>query len=62
MTTETNLVLFSISTPPVLDSINELNLSPDDIRILIEKNPKLSTIQIFKATKEEKFLGQNDFQ
>ncbi|RLD83446.1 MAG: hypothetical protein DRJ10_03470 [Bacteroidetes bacterium] len=46
----------------VLDSINELNLSPDDIRSIIEKHPNLSTIQIFKATKEGKFLGQNDFQ
>ena len=45
----------------VLDSVNELNLSPNDISSLIEKNPDLSTIQIFKATKEGKFLGQNDF-
>ncbi len=45
----------------VLDSVNELNLAPDDIRQMIEKHPKLSTIQLFKATKEGKFLGKSDF-
>ncbi len=45
----------------VLDSVNELNLSPDDIRRLQERSPNTSTIQIFKATKEGKFLGQNDY-
>ena len=43
------------------DSVNEMNLSPDDIRKLQENYPELSTIQIFKATKEGNFLGQSDF-
>ena len=45
----------------VLDSVNELNISPDDLRLLTKKYPQLSTVQIFKATKEGKFLGQNDY-
>jgi predicted ATP-dependent serine protease len=45
----------------VLDSVNELHLTPDDIRKMTEKHPKLSTVQIFKATKEGKFLGVSDF-
>jgi DNA replication protein DnaC len=46
----------------VFDSVNELNLLPNDIRAIIARFPKLSTVQIFKATKDGKFLGQNDFQ
>ncbi len=46
----------------VLDSVNELGLSPDDIRRFQKKHPKISTIQIFKVTKEGKFMGANDFQ
>jgi hypothetical protein len=45
----------------VLDSVNELHLTPDDIRRMVEKHPNLSTVQIFKATKEGKFLGVSDF-
>jgi len=45
----------------VIDSVNEMNMSPDDIRNIQETYPKLSTWQIFKATKDGKFLGQSDF-
>ena len=45
----------------IIDSINEMNMQPDDIREIQSKYPKLSTVQIFKATKEGKFLGQSDF-
>jgi predicted ATP-dependent serine protease len=45
----------------VIDSVNEMNLSPNDICSLQEKSPKTSTIKIFKATKEGRFLGQNDY-
>ena len=45
----------------VIDSVNEMNLSPNDIRSLQGKSSQTSTIQIFKATKEGKFLGQNDY-
>jgi len=45
----------------VIDSVNEMNMSPDDIRSIQETYPNLSTWQIFKATKEGKFLGQSDF-
>jgi DNA repair protein RadC len=45
----------------VIDSVNEMNMTPDDIRKIQETYPNLSTWQIFKATKEGKFLGQSDF-
>jgi predicted ATP-dependent serine protease len=45
----------------ILDSVNELNFTPDHIRRIIEKHPHLSTVQIFKATKDGKFLGKSDF-
>ena len=45
----------------VINSVNEMNMSPDDIRKIQETYPNLSTWQIFKATKEGKFLGQSDF-
>jgi len=45
----------------VIDSVNEMNMSPDDIRKIQLSYPNLSTWQIFKATKEGKFLGLSDF-
>jgi DNA replication protein DnaC len=45
----------------VIDSVNEMNMTPDNIRSILVNNPRLSTIQVFKATKEGKFLGQSDF-
>jgi hypothetical protein len=45
----------------VIDSVNEMNMTPDNIRSILANNPRLSTIQVFKATKEGKFLGQSDF-
>jgi len=39
---------------------SEMNMTPDDIRKIQETYPNLSTWQIFKATKECKFLGQSD--
>jgi len=40
---------------------NIKNMSPDDIRKIQLSYPNLSTWQIFKATKEGKFLGLSDF-
>ena len=45
----------------MIDSVNEMNFTPDDIRHIQTKYPKLSTLQLFKATKEGKFLGASDF-
>jgi predicted ATP-dependent serine protease len=45
----------------VIDSVNEMNFTPDNIRQIQTKYPRLSTLQLFKATKEGKFLGQSDF-
>jgi predicted ATP-dependent serine protease len=45
----------------ILDSVNELNLKPDDIRTMTDEHMNLSTVQIFKATKEGRFLGMSDF-
>jgi predicted ATP-dependent serine protease len=45
----------------IIDSVNEMNMTPDDIRKIQQSFPNLSTWQIFKATKEGKFLGQSDF-
>jgi AAA domain len=45
----------------VLDTVNELGMNPNQIREIQAKYPKLSTIQLFKATKTGTFLGQNDF-
>jgi len=45
----------------MIDSVNEMNMTPDDIRAIQTKYPKLSTVQLFKATKEGKFLGASDF-
>jgi hypothetical protein len=38
-----------------------MNMTPDSIRETQKKYPNLSTVQLFKATKEGKFLGQSDF-
>ena len=38
-----------------------MNIISDDIRKIQETYPNLSTWQIFKATKEGKFLGQSYF-
>jgi hypothetical protein len=39
----------------VIDSVNEMNMTPDHIRQIQSKYPKLSSIQIFKAPKKESF-------
>jgi predicted ATP-dependent serine protease len=38
-----------------------MGMSPDDIRAIQQKYPKLSTVQIYKATKTGEFRGSNDF-
>ena len=45
----------------IISIVYQTIMLPDDIRSIIEKHPNLSTIQIFKANKEGKFLGQNNF-
>jgi hypothetical protein len=46
----------------VLDSVNELDMSPDSMRELQGRNPALSTLQIFKVRKDGVFLGESDFK
>ena len=45
-----------------LDSINSLNLTPEDLRRLKEKNPGKSFVYIFQTTKGGNFRGENSFQ
>jgi len=45
-----------------IDSVNNYNLSPSDLRDLKSKNPKVSFIYIFQSTKHGMFRGGNEFQ
>jgi hypothetical protein len=45
-----------------LDSVNKLELSPQDLTTLKSKNPGKSFIFVFQTTKEGKFRGANTFQ
>ncbi|HRE97760.1 MAG TPA: hypothetical protein PK637_13405 [Flavobacteriales bacterium] len=45
-----------------LDSTNSLNLSPEDLRSLKEKNPEKSFVYVFQTTKTGNFRGANTFQ
>lgn len=45
-----------------LDSTNSLNLSPEDLRNLKEKNPEKSFVYVFQTTKTGNFRGANTFQ
>jgi DNA adenine methylase len=46
----------------VLDSVNRMGLSPEDLQELKANNPGKSFIFIFQTTKEGKFRGGNEFQ
>jgi DNA adenine methylase len=46
----------------ILDSVNRLGLSPEDLLDLKAANPGKSFIFIFQTTKEGKFRGGNEFQ
>lgn len=46
----------------ILDSVNNLGLSPQDLQMLKRKNPGESFIFIFQTTKEGKFKGANSYQ
>jgi len=46
----------------ILDSVNRMSLSPEDLQELKAKNPGKSFIFIFQTTKEGKFRGGNEFQ
>jgi len=46
----------------ILDSVNRMGLSPEDLQELKAKNPGKSFIFIFQTTKEGKFRGGNEFQ
>ena len=46
----------------ILDSVNRMGLSPEDLRELKTENPGKSFIFIFQTTKEGKFRGGNSFQ
>lgn len=45
----------------IIDSVNEMKYSVDDILAIQKKNPKLAMIQVFKATKTGAFLGKSDY-
>lgn len=45
-----------------IDSVNEMNLEPDDLRKLLHDNPGISWAYIFKTTKDGKFRGSQDFE
>lgn len=45
-----------------LDSVNKLNLTPEDLSHLKATNPNKSFIFIFQTTKDGKFRGANAFQ
>jgi len=46
----------------ILDSVNNLGLSPQDLQMLKRKNPGKSFIFIFQTTKDGKFKGANSYQ
>ena len=46
----------------ILDSVNKLGLSPQDLENLKRKNPGKSFILIFQTTKDGKFKGTNSYQ
>lgn len=46
----------------ILDSVNKLGLSPQDLENLKRKNPGKSFIFIFQTTKDGKFKGANTYQ
>lgn len=46
----------------ILDSVNNLGLSPQDLQKLKQKNPGKSFIFIFQTTKDGKFRGANSYQ
>ena len=45
-----------------LDSVNKLNLQPEDLTKLKKQNPTKSFIFVFQSTKEGNFRGANSFQ
>ena len=45
-----------------IDSVNEMNLVPDDLKPLIERYPNLSIVAVFKARKDGKYLGDTNWQ
>ncbi len=46
----------------VLDSVNSLNLSPEDLSRLYSKYPKTSFVCIHKVTKDGKFRGSQEYE
>jgi hypothetical protein len=46
----------------ILDSVNNLGLSPQDLQMMKRKNPGKSFIFIFQTTKDGKFKGANSYQ
>jgi hypothetical protein len=45
-----------------IDSVNKYGLSSKDLAVLKEKNPDVSFVYVFQATKGGKFKGNNEFQ
>jgi predicted ATP-dependent serine protease len=45
-----------------LDSVNKLQLQPEDLERLKTENPGISFIHVFQTTKEGNFRGANSFQ
>ena len=53
---------FSTTNVVFIDSVNEMNLQPTDIKALQERYPNLSIVAIFKARKDGRYLGETDWQ
>ncbi len=45
-----------------IDSVNKMELQPNDLEVLKAKNPDVSFIYVFQTTKEGNFRGSNHFQ
>ena len=45
-----------------IDSVNSMNLQPEDLKALFEKYPKKSFIFVFQTTKDGQFKGKQDFE
>lgn len=46
----------------IIDSINELKMSPDELSEIQKNNPRLSTWQIFQVKKDGDFRGASEFR
>ncbi len=65
-----NIMLFPDQLPKnmaefnyvIIDSINEMKLTIDDMKRIVKENPTVSFVILFKATKDGNFKGTNDWE